>query len=190
MTYAKIAQLSLAANNISNTLHSSRKRNSILELCPPNLILITASSPVYIILQFWQDSRVHTRVLAFMNLPRCECHADWMNSGHKSQTCTMTLFIQTWLPGCRLTLCVINFHSPKNLYINQAEAEKKNTASGTGLRFTQLLCQSSLMVDIGCQCLSGFPFLCSQSPTLCYKVAILNRNKAGARMGRNLLLIV
>lgn len=149
----KLHSSCLDTNNISNTLHFSWKRNSILELCPPNLILITASSPVYIILQFWQDSRAHTRVLAFMNLLRCKCHADWMNSGHKSQTCTMTLFIQTWLPGCRLTLCVINFHSPKNLHINQAEGEKKNRASETGLSFTQSLCQSSLIVDIGCQCL-------------------------------------
>lgn len=63
--------------------------------------------------QFWQDPSTHTRVLAFMNLLGCECHADWMNSGHKSQTSTMTLFIQTWLPECRLTLCVINFHRPR-----------------------------------------------------------------------------
>lgn len=63
--------------------------------------------------QFWQDPSAHTRVLAFMNLLGCECHADWMNSGHKSQTSTMTLFIQTWLPECRLTLCVINFHRPR-----------------------------------------------------------------------------
>jgi hypothetical protein len=111
------------------------------------------NSCLYNSTQFWQDSRAHTRVLAFMNLPRCECHADWMNSGHRSQTCTMTLFIPTWLPGCRLTLCVINFHSPKNLHINQAKAEKTNTPSGTGLRFTQLFCQSSLMGDMRCQCL-------------------------------------
>lgn len=71
------------------------------------------NSCLYNSTQFWQDSRAHTRVLAFMNLLGCECHADWMNSGHKSQTSTMTLFIQTWLPECRLTLCVINFHRPK-----------------------------------------------------------------------------
>lgn len=48
-----------------------------------------------------------------MNLLGCECQADWMNSGHKSQTSTMTLFIQTWPPECRLTLWVINFHRPR-----------------------------------------------------------------------------
>jgi hypothetical protein len=67
------------------------------------------NSCLYNSTQFWQDSRAHTRVLAFMNLLGCECHADWMNSGHKTQTSTMTLFIQSWLPECRLTLWVINF---------------------------------------------------------------------------------
>ena len=71
------------------------------------------NSCLYNSAQFWQDSRAHTRVLAFMNLLGCECQADWMNSGHKSQTSTMTLFIQTWLPECRLTLRVINFHRPR-----------------------------------------------------------------------------
>lgn len=68
------------------------------------------NSCLYNSTQFWQESRAHTRVLAFMNLLRCECQVDWMNSGHKSQTSTMTLFIQTWPPECRLTLRVINFH--------------------------------------------------------------------------------
>lgn len=71
------------------------------------------NSCLYNSTQVWQDSRAHTRVLAFMNLLGCECQADWMNSGHKSQTSTMTLFIQTWLPECRLTLWVINFHRPR-----------------------------------------------------------------------------
>lgn len=110
--------LALVWLQITSTIQfvSNAGRNLVLEPCPSNLVLITACtlhSCLYNSAQFWQDSRAHTRVLAFMNLLGCECQADWMNSGHKSQTSTMTLFIQTWPPECRWTLWVINFHGPR-----------------------------------------------------------------------------
>lgn len=114
MIYVKVVSLWLATNNIDGTVHFSWRRNLIFEgfPCKPgpdycfNFCLYNST-------QFWQHWRAHTRVLAFMNLLGCECHADGMNSGHKSQTSTMTLFIQTWLPECRSTLWVINFHRPR-----------------------------------------------------------------------------
>lgn len=85
-----------------------------MEACPSNLVLITASTPVYIILHNFGRIQEHIPgCWLLMNLPGCECQADWMNSGHKSQTSTMTLFIQTWPPECRLTLWVINFYRPR-----------------------------------------------------------------------------
>lgn len=92
------------------------------------------NSCLYNSTQFWQDPRAHTRVLAFMNLLGCECHADWMNSGHKSQTSTMTLFIQTWLPECRLTLCVINFHRPRTSTSTKLRLRRKMHGVALGCR--------------------------------------------------------
>lgn len=71
------------------------------------------NSCLYNSTQFWRDTRAHTKELAFTRLLGYECHADWTNSGHKSQTSTMTLFIRTWPPECRSTLWAINFHRPR-----------------------------------------------------------------------------
>lgn len=104
----------MTPNHIYHTVHFSCRQKldfGALPLKPgPDYCL---HSCLYNSAQFWQDSRAHTRVLAFMNLLGCECQADWMNSGHKAQTSTTTLFIQTWPPECRWTLWVINFHRPR-----------------------------------------------------------------------------
>lgn len=81
---------------------------------------------LYDFTKFWQESRAHTRVLAFMNLMGCESQADSMNFGYIFQTSTMTLFIQTWQPECRLTLWVINFHSHKTSAATNLILCKKN----------------------------------------------------------------
>lgn len=81
---------------------------------------------LYNFTKFWQESRAHTRVLAFMNLVGCESQADSMNFGYIFQTSTMTLFIQTWQPECRLTLWVINFHSHKTSAATNLILCKKN----------------------------------------------------------------
>lgn len=81
---------------------------------------------LYNFTKFWQESRAHTRVLAFMNPMGCESQADWMNFGYIFQTSTMTLFIQTWQPECRLTLWVINFHSHKTSAATNLIPRRKN----------------------------------------------------------------
>lgn len=81
---------------------------------------------LYNFTKFWQESRAHTRVLAFMNLMGCESQADWMNFGYIFQTSTMTLFIQTWQPERRLTLWVINFHSHKTSVATNLILHRKN----------------------------------------------------------------
>jgi len=81
---------------------------------------------LYNFTKFWQESRAHTRVLAFMNLMGCESQADWMNFGYIFQTSTMTLFIQTWQPERRLTLWVINFHSHKTSAATNLIPRRKN----------------------------------------------------------------
>lgn len=81
---------------------------------------------LYNFTKFWQESRAHTRVLAFMNPMGCESQADWMNFGYIFQTSTMTLFIQTWQPECRLTPWVINFHSHKTSVATNLIPHRKN----------------------------------------------------------------
>jgi len=83
--------------------------------------------------KFWQESRAHTRVLAFMNPMGCESQADWMNFGYIFQTSTMTLFIQTWQPECRLTLWVINFHSHKTSAATNLIPRRKKCMQGSRL---------------------------------------------------------
>lgn len=81
---------------------------------------------LYNFTKFWQESRAHTRVLVFMNPMGRESQADSMNFGYIFQTSTMTLFIQTWQPECRLTLWVINFHSHKTSVATNLIPHRKN----------------------------------------------------------------
>lgn len=88
---------------------------------------------LYNFAKFWQESRAHTRVLAFMNPMGCESQADSMNFGYIFQTSTMTLFIQTWQPECRLTLWVINFHSHKTSAATNLIPRRKKCTQGSRL---------------------------------------------------------
>lgn len=105
---------------------------------------------LYNFTKFWQESRAHTRVLAFMNLVGCESQADSMNFGYIFQTSTMTLFIQTWQPECRLTLWVINFHSHKTSAATNLILCKKKCIWGSRLglqKYARLLFHVCLPVS-------------------------------------------
>lgn len=119
-----------------------------------------------------------------MNLLGCECQADWMNSGHKSQTSTMTLFIQTWPPECRLTLWVINFHRPRTSASTKLILRRKihpgkwSWAAKTSYIFISHLhiIQLIHLVTDGHALLMASEVLLKSS-AFCYAIVILKRNK-------------
>lgn len=154
----------------------------ILEPCPSNLVLITASTPVYIILHNFGRIQEHIPgCWLLMNLLGRECQADWMNSGHKPQTSTMTVFIQTWLPACRSTLRVINFHRPrisastKLILRRKTHPGKWGWAEKTSYVFIPRLCiirLICLVTDWHAQ-----PEVLFKSSAFCYAIVILKKDK-------------
>lgn len=106
-------------------------------LMSPRMVLVASLVSIYTISQFlWHGPRVHTRVLPFMNLGRCERQTDWVNFGYIFQTSTMALFIHTKLLNADWsTLWAINFHSHRtsvatNLILHRGKKRELPTRLG------------------------------------------------------------